>query len=227
MEIALMAVLVIALCGAVVSFSMMGLRHYWRSKALARHCHEHGLRFSRDDPFDIPHLYGNFALVASGHSPRASNVTHGHIESWHLRAFDFRYELGHGTLRTTRRYCAIVIDGEMNVPEVLMWNDADATDTPLQARQIDGHVGRWSFTGDAALAGCLRNAATSMEQEGFSLQLRGGSLMLYLSVSHRKKWDYTAWLELAIQLASHAKAYRLSRDDAQKPPTSSSGEQTC
>ena len=194
-----LVILVIALLAAMISFVVMGIRHLGRARVLARHSHERGLRFSREDPFNIPKRYRDFALISCGHSPRACNVSHGRIDLWNVRAFDFRYEVGHGTRRMTCHYSAIIIDTRIDLPDVLMWNDADAEHAPLGVREGDGRVDCWCFTGSCALADVLKNAADSLAPEGLSMQVRGPMLMLTLPAIHRRQWDYTVWMDAAMQ----------------------------
>ena len=217
MQIAFMATLVIALVAAMISFVVMGTRHLGRSRTLARHSHERGMRFSREDPFGVPERYRDFALISCGHSPRACNVSHGQIDSWNVRAFDFRYEVGHGTRRMTCHYSVIVIDTQIDFPNVLMWSDADAEHAPLEVRRSDGHVDCWCFTGSGALADVLRNAAGSLVAEGLSMQVRGSMLMVALPAFHRRGWDYTVWMDTAMKLPC------ILRDSREQPGMEAAG----
>jgi hypothetical protein len=209
-----MAILIVALTAAVVSFFVMGLRHHWHGRVMSRYSNEHDLRFNRDDPFGIPLVYRRFALISCGHSPRACNVTHGRVAGRVVRAFDFRYEIGHGTLRVTRRYGVVVVDMETPDHNVLMWNDSDAQHAPLEVRQIDGHVGCWSFTGDADLAKTLAGHVGPLGADGLSMQARDGLLMLYLPAKGRKLRNYTDWMSEGIELAEQLGTGVASAGDA-------------
>lgn len=222
MQIAFMATLVIALLAAMISFVVMGIHHLGRARVLARCSHEQGMRFSREDPFNIPKRYRDFALISRGHSPRACNVSHGRIDSWNVRAFEFRYEIGHGTRRLTCHYSAIIIDTQIDLPDVLMWNDADAEHAPLAVREGDGRVDCWCFTGNRELAEVLKNATDSLAAEGLSMQVRGAMLMLALPAIHRQQWDYTGWLDAAMQLPGILRDFQGQEDN--KEPGASAGD---
>jgi hypothetical protein len=119
--------LIAVLVAAVISFVVMGLAKVRRSRSLARAAHQRGNRFFRDDPFDVPRRYAKFALISSGHSPCAHNVTDGRLGGRSARAFDFRCELGHGTRRITRHYSVLVVGAAECPHRLLMWSDADAS----------------------------------------------------------------------------------------------------
>ena len=151
-QYAFVAVLVGVLLAASVSFAVMGLGKMLRRRRLARDAHESGMKFFPDDPYDVPRRYADFAVVSSGHSPCANNVTAGRLGGRALRAFDFRCELGHGTRRLTRRYSVAVAETSLAQASLLMWHTGDAELAPMAARDMQGRVGQWSFRGSRALA---------------------------------------------------------------------------
>lgn len=171
-------ILVVALLAAMVSFVVMGIFHEKRTRMISADAFGRSFRFSREDPFDIPQRYRDFALISCGHSPRAFNVSYGQVDSWTLRSFDFRYEVGHGTRRMSRLYNVTVVDTQLELPDVMMWNDSDGDNAPLEIRQVDGHVGGWSFTGDAQLADWLCDFAQKEGCRNLSLQTVNNSLLL-------------------------------------------------
>lgn len=144
------------------------------------------MRFSADDPFDVPRRYADFALICGGHSPKADNVIYGRLGGRRVRAFDFRYEVGHGTRRMTRHYAVVVVEVERDLPRVLMWNDDDAESSPLPTRSADGHIACWSYRGDPEAAVALKNALGDLMSEGASVQTCGTGLMLFAPVRRRE-----------------------------------------
>ena len=171
------------------------------------------MRFSPEDPFDVARRYGSFALMASGHSPCVYNVTYGRLDGWALRAFDFRYEVGHGTRRATRHYGVIVAESEQTMPDVLMWNEQDWQGAPLVAHLADGQIGGWMYVGDPASAARLAGGCRQGIRDMVSLQTLDRVLMLCMPVKHRKQ-DYTDRLAEAIDLLRSAKESSLvSVDD--------------
>lgn len=197
-----MAILTLALPAAAVSFVVMGVRQTRHARRLARQADERGLHFDSGDPYDIPERYRRFTLLSCGHSPRATNVTHGRLDSLPLRAFEFRYEIGHGPRRTTCRYSAVIVDLQSDVEDLLMWNQSDAQQAPLEARKVDGQAGLWSYQGRMHPAERLARIADSLAEEGLSLQVRGGELLLSLPAERPRGKDYFTWLDEAIQIAS-------------------------
>ena len=163
---------------AVIFFAVMGARQLRRANRLARASHDMGMRFSSVDPFDIPRRYAEFALVGGGHSPQAHNVTYGRIEGRLARAFDFRYEIGHGTRRSTRRYSVVTVESDPPMPAVLLWDRSDVEFAPLRARQACGSVGRWALCGDEEFAAGLARACQVALTDEASVETRGSVLML-------------------------------------------------
>lgn len=196
-----MALLVLALLAAAVTFIVMGLLLWRRSRRLAAFSHAHGLHFSPGDPHELPVTCGQFALLGCGHSPRASNVAFGQLDSFHVRAFDFRYEVGHGTRRMGRHYSVVLIDTSLLLPGVLMWNTDDADNAPLPVRQVDGQTGGWVYTGNAVLAELLKDAAGDLRQRGLSLQAHGCELLLALPMGRKHSLRYSDWLNDGLAIA--------------------------
>ena len=90
MQVAFIALLIGILIAAVVSFAVMAGMRARRTHTTARISNGLQMRFSPEDPFDVPRRYPDFVLIANGHSPQASNVTYGRLEGHRVRAFDFR-----------------------------------------------------------------------------------------------------------------------------------------
>jgi hypothetical protein len=165
-------------------------------------------RFSREDPFDIPQRYRDFVLISCGHSPRAFNVMYGQVESWTLRSFDFRYEVGHGTRRMSRLYSVVAIDTQLKLPDVMMWNDGDSDNAPLEIRQVDGHIGRWSFAGDAKFAEQLCDFAHNENFENLSLQTYNNTLLLSQATDEKSDGNYTINPDIAVDLLRELKTLK-------------------
>jgi len=172
--VALLGVLVTA----VVSFVVMGLAKFRRARHLARAAHERGMRFFRDDPFDVPRRYAGFAVISSGHSARANNVTDGRLGSRPVRAFDFRYELGHGTRRITRHYSVITAETGRPCDSLLMWHEGDADLAPLAARDSEGRVALWGYRGARDLAADVAAACSEFEECAASVEIRGSVVVV-------------------------------------------------
>jgi len=182
----LMLLLICILLASVVSFAVMGWLQKRRSNALEARACEMNMRFSAEDPFDVPQRYAPFTVIGSGHSARASNVTYGRIDGWAVRAFDFRYEVGHGTRRETRRYGIVLVETDHPFPNLLMWHDRDAQWAPLPAQRLGGRIAPWSFRGDEGLAAALAGFCREIAERGVSVQVRQSVLMFSQPVRDRK-----------------------------------------
>ena len=194
MQIVFIAILIGVLLASVCSFAVMGLGRRRRVASLARRAHEKGMRFVPGDPFDVPRRYARFELIRCGHSAHADNVTHGRIDGWPVRAFDFRFEVGHGTRRLTRQYGVVVAETDLSLPAVLMWHEKDLDGGPLTARQCDRRKRPWLYLGDEEVASRLADSAEPLAEQGLSIQTSGSSLMLCLP-ARRGGADYTAALQ--------------------------------
>jgi len=174
------------LAAAVCVFAVMGLLQYYRTRSLGRHANEAGLRFSPADPFRIPCRYADFALIGRGHSVRAENVTYGWLNGWPIRAFDLRYEIGHGTRRITRHYHVFVAETAGALPSVLMWNLHDAEASPLVFRQAGEQKACWDCLGNEKLIDAFVEICRPLADRGLSLQISGLTLMFCMPQRSRR-----------------------------------------
>jgi len=182
--------LICVLAAAVGSFALMAFRRHRRTARLAQKAYQLNMRFAAADLFDIPRHFSRFAVISSGHSPSASNVSYGRIDGCPVRAFDFRYEVGHGTRRQTRHYGIIAIEVQDPLPEVLMWADSDARAAPADVRWRDRRLGAWSFRGDEGLARTLAEACAGLAEQVDGIQALGNAVLV--SIPARKgAADYT------------------------------------
>ncbi len=160
---------------AVMIFTAVGLRQWRRRVRLARKADELGLRFSVDDLFDIPRRYAELALMGSGHSLTAENVTYGHQEGRLARAFDLHYEIGHGTRRLMRRYSGALLETPRPLPELLVWRPSREWTLPMDG---DGRIGSWSHVGPRDLALAALDAGLADAPEGGCFQVRASVLLI-------------------------------------------------
>jgi len=196
LHVAFIVLLIGILLAAVVWFAALGVLQHRRTRMLARKAHELDLRFSDQDPFDVPRRYADFAIVGCGHSPRAHNVTYGRLDGLVVRAFDFRYEIGHGTRRAARHYNVVVMEADAALPSILMWNDADVEYAPIALRQGQGRVACWRVLGAESLAAQLGYACNAQADYGISMQTIDRALMLCVPAS-RESRAYSPLLALA------------------------------
>ena len=178
------------LTAAVGWFAVMAFRRHRRTARLAQKAYQLNMRFAAADPFDIPRRFSRFAVISGGHSPSASNVSYGRIDGCPVRAFDFRYEAGHGTRRQTRHYGIIAIEVPDPLPEVLMWADSDARAAPADARRRDRRLGAWSFRGDEGLARTLAEACAGLDERVGGIQALGTAVLVSMPAL-KAAGDYT------------------------------------
>jgi len=145
----LVVVLIGALAGAVVLLADRARRRMLRAKILAHLAHDRGLRFDARDPFGLPGVYRDFALLSAGHSPQAENVAYGHVDGAAVKTFDFRCECGHGIRRVVRHYHAMIVEPPQQLlPAVLMWPEADIAAAPMNLQRRHWRLANWLGTGD-------------------------------------------------------------------------------
>ena len=206
-QYAFMAVLVGVLLAAVVSFVALGLSKVRRTARLSRAAHQGGMRFFPDDTAQLVGRYADFAVIGSGHSPCANNITDGRMRGRAFRAFDFRCEIGHGTRRMTRHYSVVVADAQCPPERLLMWNDSDKELAPLAARETDGRLAPWSYRGSARLAARIAAACPALAEGTSSIELRGSTLMVFAVPVRRARAGYAvdlAHVEALLQAVESA-----------------------
>ncbi|MBI5723525.1 MAG: hypothetical protein HZA50_06170 [Planctomycetes bacterium] len=189
----LVIVLVGSLATAVVSFVVLGLRRWRRTAGLAARAQSMGLRFSPDDPFDVPRRYRQFPVICSGHSPLAENVSYGRVDGWPVRAMQFHHENGHGTRRLTKHYSIIIFELGFPLPAATLWNDRDLADAPLEVRPASGRLDCWAYGGDAEFARLFTRLAGNLGKDGFSVQTLGQSIFFSV-VEKRTGGFYTDYI---------------------------------
>ncbi|MGC9454949.1 MAG: hypothetical protein ACP5HU_08790 [Phycisphaerae bacterium] len=187
MEFLFAIVLTVVLLAAVVSVTVMALRQRRRRRRLAQQAHVAGLRFAPEDPFDVALRYRRFALMEAGHSPRAHNVTYGRLHGLPVRAFDFRYEVGHGTRRLTCHYAVTVAETERRLSSVLLWSSGDMQTAPLAVRHCRTCVGPWVCDEASGAGAKLASAVADFGADGGSIQACGGTVMLCRPGSRAKR----------------------------------------
>jgi hypothetical protein len=134
-------------------------------------------------------------LCSAGHSAQASNIIYGRLQGLPVRAFDFRYEVGHGTRRATRHYHVILVEEGVS-PGVLMWNRRDAANAPAAARDCPPEGGDWCVRGDAGQARRLGDLCSALAEDTVSIEARIEGLMLCFP-SRRRPGAEAGWLEAA------------------------------
>ncbi len=164
------------LAAATVYIAVMSVLRRRSARAASRSAHTRDFRFAASDPFDIPRRYGDLALIACGHSPRASNVTHGQMSGRPVRGFDFRCEAGHAARRMPRHYSVLVVEA-CDLPDVLMWHVDDLPLAPLAAREGRTGVGAWQCVGDEDAARRIAGVCGELAERPVSVQSRGGKLL--------------------------------------------------
>jgi len=172
----LVGLLMAVVLAGVAAMVVTSLRQHGRRMRLGQLASQHGLRFSVDDPFDVPRRYADFALVASGHSTAASNVIFGHVEGMPVREFDFQYEVGHGTRRLTRRYGVILLEMPSDPGSLLMWHEEDSP--PVSAGQARQQFGPWIFCGPRTLVEAVAGIGQDLFAKGGCVEVRRSVMLI-------------------------------------------------
>lgn len=194
----LVALLLGVLLAAVVSFAVVAVLRQRRTRSLSEEAYRLGLRFSRSDPFNAPLRFRAMALMRAGHSGRAHNVTYGHYRGLPMRTFDFRYEVGHGPRRLTRRFAVVVLESADPLPDALLWNHQHGEAAPFDVRLPDGQVGPWTYLGNADACHRLAAALAPLAERPAGLQAAENVLMVFEAIDHHAK-DYSGRIEMALE----------------------------
>jgi len=180
-QYALLVILIGALCGGVFALVWMAWNQRRRRKQMARLAHEMGMKFSSQDPFELSRRYSSFALFSAGHSRRAENVMYGRHGSWYFRAFDYSFELGHGTRRLVRRCSVIVADTDLAPPAGLLWHVDDTDHLPLPVAGTVARAGPWLLLRGGEHAVELSELFGTFGEQPVNVETAGRSVMLWLN----------------------------------------------
>ncbi len=173
--ITLLSIGLIVMAGVLL---WLGGKQYARRCRLAERAKQRGMEFTRGDSQRLVLSYEDMALLCAGHSRRIENVISGRLGSWSVRAFDFRYDVGHGLRRMRRFYHVVLVDVARWMDSVLMWHVDDLQRAPFLVRQCDQRVGAWLYSGDSGLAERLSHACGALERHGVSMQVHEQWLVL-------------------------------------------------
>ena len=196
MQLAFLIILISTLGAGVLVLGWMGWSQRRRKLALARVAHEMGMMFSAKDPFELTRRYSSFVLASAGHSSRAENVIYGRYKGWYVRAFDYRFEAGHGPRRLVRRYSVIVSDTHLEAPPTLMWHEQDADHVPLAVQNPLARLGGWLVVSGRGFAPALAGAFAGFAAEAVNLQADRRWVML-CSARRWKPADFAARIDRA------------------------------
>lgn len=172
-------ILIGALGLGVIILTWLGLSQRRRGRNLARLAYQIDMRFSASDPFNLVKRYSAFVLFQAGHSLRTRNVIYGRFKGWHLKVFDYQFEVGHGTHRSTRRYSVLSADTDFQMPNVLLWNVEDNEYVPAVLRKPDGQIDGWYILGEVDLAESLAATLGTLAKDGINAETAGGTVMIY------------------------------------------------
>jgi hypothetical protein len=195
-QFAFVLILIGALGVGLIALGSMGWRQYRRRSALERVAHEMGMKFSTKDPFDLTRRYPTFVLTWAGHSPCAENVIHGRYKGWNLRAFDYRYEAGHGPGRLVRRYSVVAADTDLDLPAALMWRMEDASHVPMAVQRPWARLGPWLVVSGGQLPAVLTEAFGELAGQPVSVQIGDRSVLLCSAVRWQAK-EFAARMDQA------------------------------
>ena len=179
MDIVFKALLAFILLAAALSIIVMAVVQHRRVVSMGAMAHGMNMLFSTEDPFDLMRRYPDLVLFSAGHSGRVSNVAYGRVDSLPVRAFDFRYEAGHGTRRITRSYSVVVVETPSGLEPLLMWNSADLDCAPPAAQVGCSQIGRWLLQGSPQDARRLEAMCEDLSGEAISIQRMGDAIALF------------------------------------------------
>lgn len=104
----------------------VGLAQRRHRGALARLAEQLGLRLAVRDFMGLPARYARCLLMQAGHSAYAQNILFGRLGNCFLRAFDYRFEVGHGPQRQSCRLTVVAGETQRQRPSAAVWREAPA-----------------------------------------------------------------------------------------------------
>ncbi len=173
MQLLLIGILgVVTLALVVMAASQWRRRVAWRQAAT-----ECSLKFSSQDIFDLVRRYAGFALMQAGHSAYADNVIHGKLSGWSFRAFDYRFEAGHGPQRVTRRYCVVAAETPLYLAGASVWRDVELDSPAGLTSTAAPQETDWGVAGDAEAAAMLTGCWPAEGSQAIWMQAAEGVVL--------------------------------------------------
>lgn len=169
--------LILILSAATLVLCWMALSQMWRRRELAQLADGSGLRFLPEPTAGFLRRYGECELMRSGHSGVAENVLFGRLGKWHLRAFDYHLEAGHGTQRLVRSLSVVAVEGGVEHEVALAWR-GEAVGGPFPrlcgAQRMDRD---WLGAGALRWAKALMKSWPASGTDKVSIQVQDGVIL--------------------------------------------------
>ncbi len=148
----LQLVLVLFLVLAAALLVRSGFIRRRRLRRLGHLAELQGLRAAGRDFMGLPARYAKCLLMQSGHSAYAENLLFGRTGNCFLRAFDLRFEAGHGPQRQSCLVTVVAAETMRARPSVAIWRDEPAAAALLCMENLAAGQDGWIRVGDEATA---------------------------------------------------------------------------
>ena len=178
-----------------------------RSESLRRLAETAGLAFQPKADVGAVRAIGNVQLFDRGHSKRVTNLMTGRLDGQHIAVFDYRYTTGSGKHQNTHSQTVVLLPGAkpglpdlqlapenalVRIAEVFGYQDIDLESSPEFSRR---YVVRGAD--EAAIRAALYPGPASYfaQHEGWTVELKAGSLAVYRANRRAKPEDMRMFIE--------------------------------
>ncbi len=184
-----------------------------RTEALRRVAETAGFTFQPEADVTDVRALGDVQLFARGHAKRVTNLMTGRSGDQQVAVFDYRYTVGSGKNQHTSTQTVVILpsakpslpDLQMapehplyKIAEVFGYQDIDIESSPEFSRR---YIVRGAD--EAAIRAALYQGAASYfaDHQGWTVEVRSGSVGIYRANSRPKPEDMTAFLAEATAAA--------------------------
>ena len=208
-------IVVVVLVAVVFAIVVSRRRERERTEALKRVAETAGLSFQPQASLDGVRALGDVQLFTRGHSKRVTNLMTGRLGDQQAAVFDYRYTTGGGKNQQTHLQTVVLLpSAKTSLPDLQMapenpftrmaeafgYQDIDIESSPEFSR-------RYVVKGadESAIRSALYPRATSYfgSHEGWTIEVRSGSVAIYRASKRSKPEDMRAFIEEAREAASN------------------------
>jgi len=184
-----------------------------RTESLRRLAETTGLAFQPTPDVSVVRALGDVQLFDRGHSKRVRNLMTGPLDGQQVAVFDYRYTTGSGKNQHTHSQTVVLLPrAKMSLPdlqlapenallriaEVFGYQDIDLESSPEFSKR---YVVRGAD--EAAIRAALYPGAAShfAQHEGWTVELKSGSVAIYRANRRAKPEDMRMFIEDALAAA--------------------------
>jgi len=135
---------------SVILVLALGRRQRRHRQAMAGLARRRGLVYTPEDRFNLPTRYESLRVMSHGYNRDCRHVLAGPSAHGTVHCFELAYEVGFGRQQETRQRCVVVLETELDLPQICLDPDDNTGADPTGSYSTERDVTRdWAAGLDA------------------------------------------------------------------------------